>query len=107
MMGNIVAAGLLHPAKQALMKLKPDVLCVPFLYPPFYALAEVLNIPVVGIGWGTPSFLTQQASPLNVHAAPDSLLCVRACVRACARVRACVRCDVCARACARASCVPT
>ena len=30
------------------------------MYPIVYALGEVLNIPVVGIGWGTPSFLTMQ-----------------------------------------------
>ena len=46
--------------KQIQEELKPDVLCVSFMYPIFYALGEVLDIPLVGIGWAAPSFLTVQ-----------------------------------------------
>jgi len=46
--------------KPRLLELKPDVLCVSYIYPAFYALGEALEIPVVGIGWGTPSWLTPQ-----------------------------------------------
>lgn len=60
MLGNLLAGSMLAPAKEAIADLKPDVLCVSFVYPPLYALSETLDIPVVGIGWATPGFLTVQ-----------------------------------------------
>jgi len=60
MLGNLVAGSMLAPAKEVIADLKPDVLCVSFVYPPFYALGETLDIPVVGIGWASPGFLSVQ-----------------------------------------------
>ncbi|CAE7892867.1 UGT2B17 [Symbiodinium microadriaticum] len=58
---NVLMGGpMLLKLKPPLQEMKPDVLCVPYIYPAFYALGEALEIPVVGIGWGTPSWLTVQ-----------------------------------------------
>lgn len=58
LMGVLLGADLARLSKPILTEMRPDVLCVSFAYPLFYALAEVLQIPVVGIGWGTPSWMT-------------------------------------------------
>ena len=60
LLGNLIAGQMLLSARRALLELKPDVLCVSFIYPSLYALGEALGIPVVGVGWATPSFLTVQ-----------------------------------------------
>lgn len=60
MLNNMMGGPMATAMKQQLMDLKPDVLCVSHIYPILYALGEVLQIPVVGIGWATPSFLTMQ-----------------------------------------------
>ncbi|CAK9006722.1 unnamed protein product [Durusdinium trenchii] len=60
MLGNMMGGPMATGMKRQLKELKPDVLCVSFMYPIFYALGEVLDIPLVGIGWAAPSFLTVQ-----------------------------------------------
>eukprot|EP00929_Paragymnodinium_shiwhaense_P010874 TRINITY_DN11590_c0_g2_i1.p1 TRINITY_DN11590_c0_g2~~TRINITY_DN11590_c0_g2_i1.p1 ORF type:complete len:416 (+),score=104.50 TRINITY_DN11590_c0_g2_i1:415-1662(+) len=54
MMGGPMAMASVEPLK----RIKPDVLAVVFAYPILYAVGEMLGLKVVGIGWGTPSFLT-------------------------------------------------
>lgn len=60
MITNFMGAPMALLMKEKLRELQPDVLCVSYAYPIFYALGEVLEVPVVGIGWGAPSFLTMQ-----------------------------------------------
>ena len=60
MITNFMGAPMALLMKEKLRELHPDVLCVSYAYPIFYALGEVLEVPVVGIGWGAPSFLTMQ-----------------------------------------------
>lgn len=60
-MGALMGGHIAEVSKPLLAELKPDVLCVSYAYPVFYALGEVLGIPLVGIGWGTPSWITSHA----------------------------------------------
>jgi len=60
MINSILGGPMALSAKVVLQEIKPDVLCVSYVYPIHFALAETLGIPVIGIGWASPMFLTTQ-----------------------------------------------